>query len=78
LLKLYKEFVLKIFIPKYIRKPRYMEVKILARIRLSPPVFKFVLVWPKLADFVAIDPKKFKKKTFLKHVDLQLCTHVSQ
>jgi hypothetical protein len=60
LLKLYKEYFLKkIFIPKYIRKPRYMEVKILARIRLSPPVVKFVLVWPKLADFVAIGPKKF-------------------
>ena len=42
-----------------------MEVKIPARIGLSPPVVKFGLVWPKLADFVAIGPK-FKTKTFLK------------
>jgi hypothetical protein len=65
LLKLYKEFfLLKTFLPKYIRKPRYMEVKIHARIRLSPPIVKFVLGWPKLADFVAIGPKSFffKKK----------------
>ena len=60
LLKLYKEFfLLKTFLPKYIRKPRYMEVKIHARIRLSPPIVKFVLGWPKLADFVAIGPKSF-------------------
>ena len=45
------------FIPKNIRKPRYMEVKIPARIGLSPPVIKFGLVWPELADFVAIGPK---------------------
>ena len=52
-----------------------MDVKIPAPIGLSPPVVKFGLVWPKLADFVAIGPK-LKKKTFLKHV--QLCTHISQ
>jgi hypothetical protein len=39
-----------------------MEVKIPARIGLSPPVVKFGLVWPKLADFVAIGPKFERKK----------------
>ena len=61
LLKLEELFLLKTFIPKYIRKPRYMEVKIPARIRLSPLVVKFGMVWPELADFVKIGPK-FKKK----------------
>jgi hypothetical protein len=46
-----------------------MEVKILARIGLSPSIVKFELVWLKLADFLAIVPK-LKKKTFLKHVQL--------
>jgi hypothetical protein len=58
------------FIPKYICKPRYIEVKIPARIGLSPPVVRFGLVWPKLSDFVAIGPKFEIKKTFLKHVQL--------
>jgi hypothetical protein len=47
-----------------------MEAKIPARIGLSPPIVKFGLVWPKLADFVAIGPKFERKKTFLKHVQL--------
>jgi hypothetical protein len=34
---------------KYIRKPRYLKVKIPARIGLSPLVVKFGLVWPDLA-----------------------------
>jgi hypothetical protein len=36
---------------KYIRKLRYLKVKIPARIGLSPLVVKFGLVWPDLADF---------------------------
>jgi hypothetical protein len=50
-------FLLKIFISKYIRKPRYklypdrsMEVQIPARIGLSPSVVKFGLFWHKMAD----------------------------
>jgi hypothetical protein len=46
-----------------------MEVKIPARIRLSPLVVKFGMVWPELADFVKIGPK-FKKKTI---ADLNAC-----
>jgi hypothetical protein len=51
------------FISKYIRKPHYMEVKIHVRIGLSLSVVKFGLVWPELADFVAIVPK-FERKIF--------------
>jgi hypothetical protein len=41
-----------------------MEVKIPARIGLKPSAVKFGLVWPKLADFVAIVPKFERKKPF--------------
>ena len=47
-----------------------MEVKIPARIGLSPSVVKFGPVWLELADFVEIVPKFEEKKTFLKHVQL--------
>jgi hypothetical protein len=69
LLKNKELFLLKISISKYTRKPCYMEVKIHTRIGLSPSVVKFGLVWPKLADFVAIVPN-LKGKTFLKHIQL--------
>jgi hypothetical protein len=71
LLKLKELFLLKTFTPKYIHKPRYMEVKIPARI------VKLGLVSPKLADFVAIGPK-FKTKTFLKHVQLYMYMYHSR
>ena len=57
MLELKEWFLVKTFIPKYIRKPRYMEAKIPARIGLSPLVVKFGLVWPELADFFKIGPK---------------------
>jgi hypothetical protein len=43
-----------------------MEVKITARIGLSPLVVKFGLVWPEVADFVKIGPN-LKKKTLADH-----------
>jgi hypothetical protein len=49
-----------------------MEVKIPARIVLSPSVVKFGLVWPKSADFVAIVPK-FEEKNLP-----ETCTSVTQ
>jgi hypothetical protein len=52
-----------------------MELKIPARIGLSPLVVKFGLVWPELADFVNIGPKFGEKKNLS-----ETCTvvHVSQ
>ena len=43
---------IKIYIRKLRYPWRYLKVKIPARIGLSPPVVKFGLVWPDLADFV--------------------------
>jgi hypothetical protein len=51
LLKLNNGYSQKYAYQKNIRKLRYLKVKIPARIGLSPPVVKFGLVWPDLADF---------------------------
>jgi len=38
-----------------------IRVKILARIRMIPPVFKFVLIWPGLNDFLKTVPNLKEK-----------------
>jgi hypothetical protein len=52
-----------------------MDVKIPAQIGLSPLVVKFGLVWPKLADFVAIGQKNKKKN--LSETCTAVYTHIS-
>ena len=47
---------IKIYIRKLRYPWRYLKVITPARIGLSPPVVKFGLVWPGLADFVKTVP----------------------
>ena len=66
---------IKIYIRKLCYSWRYLEENIPAWIGLSPPVFKFGLVLPDLADFVKTVPKFDRKNlengdSFLKYVQL--------